>query len=348
MLPVHRARPIVLSLALLLAACGGGRSPSQALGLPENVWTWIDVPGAICSDGSPTGLAVNPGSGDTLVLFLNGGGACWDPVTCGAGLAQGGPYGQAQFQSELASHGPGSIVDRTVADGIYGAGATLVFLPYCTGDVHWGKSTNDYPGVRTWHHAGQPNLAANVSWLAARIPSPARLVVSGSSGGGYGSLLAHDLARTTWPSAKGYLVDDAGPPLVGNDVPAAERTAWIASWRLDLTLLPLCTACADDLSRVLDTLASKYPGDRIALVSSRQDSVIRSFLLQTPSGFESALLQLVDERIAPHPNARAFLVDGADHALLRRPGSYSAGGVALPSWLGQMVNDDPAWSTQGR
>ncbi len=347
-----RAHPAAALAALLLASCGGpsspGSSPASSLGLPEHAWTWIDVPGAICNDGSPTGLAVNPGSGDTLVLFLNGGGACWDPVTCRAGLAEGGPYGQAQFQSDVARLAPGSIVDRAVVDAIYGAGATLVFVPYCTGDVHWGDATVDYPGLGTWHHAGERNLAADVGWLAARIPSPRRLVVSGSSGGGYGSLLAHQLARSAWPSARGYLIDDAGPPLVGDDVPAAERTAWYLSWRLDLTLAPICPGCRDDLSQILQAEAAKYPGDRIALLSSRQDSVISGFLLQTPSGFENALLQLVDARIAPLRNGRAFLVSGSDHTLLRRPPAYSAGGVSLPAWLRQMVSDDPSWATAGR
>jgi hypothetical protein len=345
---VRAARLLCLASALLLASCGGGSSPSQGLGLPENVWTWVDVPGTICSDGSPTGLAVNPGPGDTLVLFLNGGGACWDPVTCRTGLAEGGPYGQAQFQSDLANVAPGTMLDRSVADGVYGSGATLVFIPYCTGDVHWGDSTNDYPGVRTWHHAGEPNLTADVGWLAARIVAPGRLVVSGSSAGGYGTLLAHDLARTAWPTAKGYLIDDAGPPLVGDDIPAVERAAWYISWRLDLTLAPICPACRDDLSQILAAVASRYPDDRIALLSSRRDLVISAFLLQTPAGFENALLQLVDQRITPLPNGRAFLVGGSDHALLRRPASYTAGGVSLPSWLGQMVNDDPGWTTVGR
>jgi hypothetical protein len=344
---VRPLRSIGPALVLLLAC--GGNSPSQELGVPEKVWSWIDVPGTVCSDGSPTGIAVNPGPpgpGDTVVLFLNGGGACWDPITCRVGLAEGGPYGRTQFESDIPS-ATGTIVDRNVAEAIYGD-ATLVFIPYCTGDVHWGNSTNDYPGVRTWHHAGQPNLAADVAWLAARLPSPTRLVVSGSSAGGYGSLLAHQMARTAWPSAKGYLIDDSGPPLIGDDVPASERMAWYDSWRLDLTLAPICPECSADLSQILNTVAQKYPQDRIALISSHQDTVIRAFLLQTPSGFENALLQLVDERITPLANARAFLVSGADHAMLRTPASYTAGSVSLPSWLAQMVNDDPTWSTQGR
>ncbi len=344
---MRRLRPIAPALVFLLS-CGGGGHPEQ-LQLPEGVWTWIDVPGTVCSDGSQTGMAINPGpaESDALVIFLDGGGACFDPITCRSGLASRGPFGQAQFESRLASEGGGSILDRAVADPVFGH-ATLVFVPYCTGDVHWGRSTNDYPGAGTWHHHGQPNLAADIGWLADRLAPPVRLVVSGSSAGGYGSFLAHDLARTAWPSARGFLVDDSGPPLVGDDVPAVERAAWYASWRLDLTLAPLCPGCRDDLSQILSAIADKYPQDRIALLSSRQDAVIRSFLLQTPTGFENALLQLVDQRIAPLAGARAFVIGGEDHALLQKPASYSSGGLGLPTWLGQMVSDDPAWATVGR
>lgn len=347
-----------LALALLLAACGGGGGggggSTTGLDVPAGQWTWIDVPGSRCADGTPTGLAVNPApsgaSGGTLLLFLNGGGSCWDPITCAAlqratpGI--GGPYGRAQFEGDLPRV-QGSVLDRTVP-GTPFADATLVFLPYCTGDVHWGDATQDYPGVGTWHHVGAANLRADLAFLEANLAAPQRLVVSGSSAGGYGSLLAHDLARAIWPSALGYLIDDSGPPLVGGDVPELERAAWYASWGLDRTLAPLCPGCRGDLSQILPALAQRHPLDRIALLSSRQDAVIRGYLLQSPAGFERALLQLVDQRVAPLAAARAFLETGEGHALLQDPAAHAAEGVKLPDWLGQMVLDDPAWVTRGR
>jgi hypothetical protein len=292
---------------------------------------------------------VNPGPGDALVLFLNGGGACWDASTCFVlKLAgDGGPYGAAQFQAELP-HAAGSILDRTVPGSPF-ADATLVFVPYCTGDVHWGDSAQDYPGApRRWRHAGATNLTADVGWLAARITAaPPRLVISGASAGGFGSLLAHDVARKAWPASRGYLVDDSGPPLVGDDVPTALRAIWFLTWRLDRTLGPLCPGCARDLSQVIPALQARYPADRIGLLSTRQDAVIRSFLLQTPAGFERALLQLVDTRLAG-PGAAAFLVPGEGHALLQDPATWQAGGLSLPAWLDEMVTDAPVWTTVGR
>ncbi len=341
----------LLSLLSLLAACGGGGG-SERLTLPRLEWTWVEVPGAVCGDGSQTGIAVNPGpEGSTDVLvFLDGGGACWDGFTCNTlGTASPGPFGAAEFQGALdAGRAEGTILDRTVESSPFGA-ATLVFVPYCTGDVHWGDSDADYG----WQHEGKTNLERDVDWLAEHLPAPERLVVSGSSAGGFGTLLAHDLARTRWPEAKGYLIDDSGPPLIEGDVPIALRAAWYVAWRLDRTLTPFCAECTDDLSQAIVALTEKYPDDRFALVSTRQDAVIRSFfglgVSPVPAEtFEGDLLELVDQRIAPLANARAFLVPGDGHALLEDFDGWEADGTRLPEWIGHMVNDDPGWSTLGR
>ena len=320
--------------------------------LPRLEWTWVEVPGAVCGDGSPTGLAVNPGpEGSTdILVFLDGGGACWDALTCNAlRTASRGPFGAAQFQVAVdAGRVEGTILDRTVEGSPFGA-ATLVYFPYCTGDVHWGDSDAAYG----WQHEGRTNLERGVAWLADHLPAPEKLVVSGSSAGGFGSLLAHDLARTRWRDAKGYLIDDSGPPLIEGAVPPELRAAWYLAWRLDRTLTPFCAECTIDLSQALVALAEKYPDDRIALLSTREDEVIRSFfgLGLNPVAadvFEADLVELVDERIAPLPNARAFLVPGNGHALLEDFGAWSADATTLPAWIGHMVNDDPGWSTLGR
>ena len=346
-----RSRPALPVALALLAACGGGGGGGGQVDLQEGVWTWADVAGTRCGDGSSTGLAVNLGTGGDLVVFLDGGGACWDATTCyllAEYFGKGGPYGETQFEAELEGVG-GTVLDRSSVPAL--SDATLVFIPYCTGDVHWGDSVQTYDGLGSWHHAGKANLVADLAWLAERLAAPTRLVVMGSSAGGYGALLAHDLARTTWPDAQGYLVDDSGPPLVGDDISASLRASWYAQWGLSGSLSDLCPRCADDLSLVIPALAEKYPDDRLALVSSLEDSVIRTYLDLSPTDFQAALLKLVDERIAPlagADGARAFLASGSNHALLEAPADYAAGEVTLPDWLAQLVGDDAAWATQGR
>jgi hypothetical protein len=343
-------RLLVTVLALLAAACGGSDDRSAGRGeLQQNVWTWVDIPGAVCSDGSGTGIAVNPGDPDLVVLFLDGGGACWDALTCFTfDLADPGPFGPKQFEGE-AGKIEGSFIDRTVAENPF-RDATLVYVPYCTGDVHAGDAVQDYPGApRRWYHKGRPNLLAAVAWIERELTPPSKVVVSGASAGGYGALLMFDLVKQAWPDAKGYLVDDSGPPLEGDDFSPVLRATWFLSWRLDETVLPLCGAeCATDLSELLPALSRKYPGDRIALLSSRHDEVMRSYFLLGSGGFESALLRVVDDVIAPLPNVEAFLVPGSSHTMLGDPAAYTAGDTNLVEWLGRMVGDDPSWDTAGR
>ncbi|HEX6243728.1 MAG TPA: hypothetical protein VFZ61_22595, partial [Polyangiales bacterium] len=46
-------------------------------------WTWISVPGSKCRDGSGAGYFWRRGKKDSLMVYLNGGGACADPFFCG-------------------------------------------------------------------------------------------------------------------------------------------------------------------------------------------------------------------------------------------------------------------------
>jgi hypothetical protein len=350
LLPVNPHRPAPLLLALLLAACGGGSGGDPAVVLTPGAWTWVDVRGTACADGTQTGLAVNlaPGDSTDLVVYLEGGGACWDALTCFTlqTAVTGGPYDAAEWARIEPTFGS-TPFDRSDTSSPF-AQATWVFVPYCTGDVHWGAGQL-VSGDETWRFGGRENLVKDLAWLSAHLPvAPGKLVVSGSSAGGYGTLLAHLLARTTWPDAKGYLIDDSGPPLVGDAVPPSLRSAWYAAWGLESTLGATCPGCADDLSLSVDAVAAAYPDDRLALLSYRQDATIRYFMngMSSPA-FDAALLELVGLRITPHANARAFLLDGTSHVLLPGAASIESGGVNLADWLDLMLSDDAGWATVG-
>src|SRR4051812_7393894 len=87
-----------LLAALLLAACGtdSGRPDSGAPGLPDGggsadglisaapgQWTWVPFGDSRCADGTATGIGVNlAGPTARAIVFLEGGGACWDGFTC--------------------------------------------------------------------------------------------------------------------------------------------------------------------------------------------------------------------------------------------------------------------------
>ncbi len=65
----------LLALLLLL-----GLAVAQGL---EALWKPVEVPGGVCSDGSPYRFYVSPGDPKKVVIDFQGGGACWDAATCG-------------------------------------------------------------------------------------------------------------------------------------------------------------------------------------------------------------------------------------------------------------------------
>lgn len=341
-------RPLALLLVALALACGG--EGTDVAGLPRNQWTFLAIDGATCSDGSPTGVEVNVGGPD-LLIFLDGGGACLDYFSCfETDLASRGPYGEAELGAHVTKRVPGTPMDRTAPGNAF-KDFTYVFVPYCTGDVHVGDHVAHYPDLKgdthEYRHVGRANLEKALARLAALLPAPPKLVVSGASAGGFGAIVDYDRVRSTWPTARGYLVDDSGPPLEGRDVSTVVRAAWVASWRADRAMAPLCTECVEDWSKLFPAVAAKWPDDRLALMSSLRDEVIRSFLLLSPGDFEAAVRRLATEVVQPLPHTATFLVPGETHTFLGAPATFTAGGITAEAWLGQMVEDDPAWTSVG-
>src|SRR5690349_6763166 len=52
--------------------------PGTPITAPPGQWTWVDFPDAVCDDNSPTGIGVNLANNKNLLVYFEGGGACWD------------------------------------------------------------------------------------------------------------------------------------------------------------------------------------------------------------------------------------------------------------------------------
>ena len=357
-----RALTIALAFPIAVAtlACGssssqGGGSPSVGSpplgqpisGLTAGEWNWVPFPDSACSDGSATGIGVNPGGGPDLVFFLEGGGACASGTTCFAlHTATLGPFGAAEFAVRSASNS-GSILDRALPGSPF-ADATLVYVPYCTGDVHGGDRVvtySDGPGG-TMHHTGHTNILAYLKRVAATYPSPRRLVVSGSSAGGFGTLVNYQAFRGYYPASQGFLVDDSGPPLESAGGPLIQ--AGFQNWGIADLLDSLCGAgvCEADLSKALAALVRKYPADRLALLSWNADPTISAYFLITEAAFTAALLKMASDVIDPANNARAFIVTGQAHTMLGQAGTVSQNGIPLVTWLTQQVTGSASWLSE--
>ena len=127
-----------------------------------------------CSDGSPFELWERPADPAKVVLYFQGGGACFSAETCGSG---------ATFTPDLdlgVAPDFGGIFDATNPENPL-AGHSIVYVPYCTGDVHLGDRTTEYSEAVTIEHNGFPNARKGLDTVLANYPDVEQLVVAGAS-----------------------------------------------------------------------------------------------------------------------------------------------------------------------
>jgi len=314
---------------------------------PQHTWSWIGFSNSTCDEGTPTGLGANLSDSKNLLIFFNGGGACWNAATClQLNTSAHGPFTQTQFDALSSRISSGSIFDRELANNPF-KDWNYFFIPYCTGDLHIGNSDAVYTvgsTSTTFHHKGRMNTEAFLARIASTFPNPEQVVVTGSSAGGFGAALNYDFVRSTFPNAKVFLIDDSGPLFKSSAMSASLRAEWAKAWNYDAVMDALDPAVKEDYSALYPALARKYPNDRMALLSSLQDQTIRTYLQLTPTAFEAALRDLDATVLSPLPNTRSFITSGQAHTMLLNPGAQSSQGVVLLEWLNQMQSaSDTDW-----
>src|SRR5512143_506258 len=269
-------RKLAWVAVLLLGACGtdnGGGPPT--LGTTPKQWQYVPVDGAQCMNGTPTGIGVNLGTSGDLVIYLEGGGACFNTDTC-KHVAHPNGWGPADFAVNIGPYNIG-LFDR-LDDANPFHDATYVFVPYCTGDVHAG-SKPDGMGGRAF--VGYGNVGADLNVIVPQSKDVRRVILAGSSAGGFGALMNYDRTQAAFGTTPVHLLDDSGPPLNDMYLTPCLQQMFRDSWNLDAALPAGCTACnqADGggLENAVGYLADAHPDRRLALVTSTRDGTIRSF-----------------------------------------------------------------------
>jgi hypothetical protein len=335
-----------------LTACGSSSQESHPvdggtpISAPTATWTWIPIRGTTCGDGSIAGVAVNlqPSSPDLLV-YMEGGGACWDANTCftlGTAIQIAAPYTNATFQNDLTMLNASGLFSRSDPASPF-AGASFVYVPYCTGDVHGGSTVQVYDlgngQTRTVHHVGGLNAQVIADTVYATLPTLSRIWLVGSSAGGYGATLNLHRYVADWPDASVELLQDSAPFV---DVMGGNYPVWQQDW--GIMFPPDCANCTTSFPAVIDAVTSANPSSRIGLLTFTEDATVKLFF-----GYSDSLSPAIDALLTNqynHPTTHAFVVPGTSHTML---GSYqtmtAADGTTLKSWVSQWATGDPNWNT---
>jgi hypothetical protein len=331
-----------------------------AITAPDGDWTWVPIEGTRCMNDTETGIGVNlSATSPNVVIFLEGGGACFNAFTCFTVAHQGG-YGPSDFASTVRSYGGDGIFDRTDTSNPV-RDWNFVFVPYCSGDVFAGLTETGASGrVQVGYH----NMGLVLARLVPTFMDADKVLLTGSSAGGFGAAWNFDRTQQRFGDTEVILLDDSGPPMADEWMKPCLQQRWRDSWNLDATMPADCTACrgADGggISNFSVYLAEKYPTRRFGLISSTQDEIIRTFFgigetetcndpaRMRANVFTAGLLDLRDRLLAPHTNFRGFLIPGTQHVWLGDPLSdTTAGGVTLAAWMTALIEGTPEFTNVG-
>jgi hypothetical protein len=152
-----------------------------------------------CADGSAFNFWERRADPHRVVLFLNGGGVCWDATSC----AFTGDHGESDFY-DWSSRGAEpenrhGMFDVTRGDNPF-AEFSYLYVSSCTGDAHLGNVAQAYTPQLTVQHRGSVNGTAALHYLAEHYPGATEVVVVGKTAGSvaapiYGGLVADLLPK---------------------------------------------------------------------------------------------------------------------------------------------------------
>jgi hypothetical protein len=309
--------------------------------------------GPLCIAGTPFTAFTKPANPSRVMIFLQGGGACWQDFYFCNILADAAPPPLAGPHSGIwvDSFDTGSgVVDNPLADW------SVVYASYCDGSVFGGDNDvvdPSFPFGPVRHHRGLRNLSAVMDLAKAEFPHASRVLVAGTSAGGVGSAaFAPFLARFEYGNTVQLLVfNDAGPVVVNTDETAAIQ-ARANDWQFGQFYPASCTDCDVEGQAITEIIKWRLANDgsvREAFYSTDGDATAR-FFLNVPTQEQYRELMLAEQDLIhdAYPNRyRRFIRSGSvEHTALQLPSFYlgEANGVPLHEWTGDfLVPVRPFW-----
>lgn len=327
-------------------------------------YTFDQADGPACLRGLPYSASILDRESEDLVIFMQGGGACWSDFCLAVRAAPAGVPTTVNILSPTLEQNP-------VKDW------NILYMPYCDGSLFVGDNVIEEEDGRTRIHAGLHNTSAALSMAYRQYPSPRRIMLAGSSGGAYGTAMVAFIVRYIWPDAPIYIVADSGLG-IAHEGNRAFIDKLIGEFNAEAFLPEDCPTCGDDghISDLTNYLLERDDNVKVAVFSSWYDSILSEvFLRIDPIDYQESLERATTAIHERHPEKyRRFIVDDITHtAMLGNVsgivGSDPINGVELPpgmsdllatvkiglladtnigdlnlgDWLGHMLADSDEW-----
>jgi hypothetical protein len=332
---------MVLCLGILIGGCAFVRPE------PTTGWTRIEPGGDTnCALDTPYAFWVRPGMVNKLLVYFQGGGACWDAATCAPG---GGYYDGEVTPEDSPENYKFGIFDLNNSENPF-KDYSIVFVPSCTGDVHWGNSVKTYQAVDGQefkiYHKGFVNGRAALEWAYANIASPESVFVTGGSGGSVGSaafaphIIEHYSQSKIIQLGDSYAMVFHDPIDLQSEFRAHDN---FPDW------IPTLAKIQPGQFRMADyyaAIANYYPDHIFAQYNTLHDSSQASFYMALggqAGEFEKDLEASLESIHTRAQNFRSYTASGNEHEILSLATFYTRedNGVRFLDWVADLANNRP-------
>jgi len=187
----------------------------------------------VCMNGSPYKFFARRGTVNKLVMYYQGGGACWEQLTCSIPVCDDSVTSDDNPNGFSSGFADLSNPNNPFKDW------NAVFVSYCSCDIHFGDAAQDYNNVDPAHplhveHRGYQNAKVAEKYAREHFLAPEAVFVTGSSAGAYGAWFNGPLLESVWPSAQFDVLADAGNGVVTQEF----LTQFFPNWNFEANLPP--------------------------------------------------------------------------------------------------------------
>lgn len=362
---------IFVVLVLLIASASFAGNPRSKPFLPNIPQTWTEITpepaefmgrllNPTCSGAPGTDATfkffVKGGPVNNLVVFFDGGGACWDTMNC-------------IYVPTYSPEADETVEGLALAGGIFDLDNpanpfkdwNFVFIPYCTADIHWGSADKTYSGYSgdgpyTIHHRGFDNFLVVLKWITENFKKPQKIFVTGSSAGSYGALMGFPYIQEAYPKSMASMLGDAGFGVITDYFHNVQILNWGFSQNLPIWIPGFERPFSEySIAEMYRMIANYYPHRKFGQYTTAWDA--------TQAFFYNVMINIYDpskwldftpvwcdwhEQMLDHaglaaqaPNYRYYIGAGIDHTIMGYDKFYEEDSTGVPfvKWIKAMVGN---------
>ena len=323
---------------------------------------------ATCMNGSPYAYFVKRGTVNKLLYYYQGGGACWENITCSVPVCDT-TVNSAGGDNPNNQHS--GFADITNPLNPFRAW-NIVFVSYCSCDIHFGDAAQDYTGSLFppihVEHRGYQNSRVVEKWTREHFVNPERVFVTGSSAGAYGAWFNAPLHERIWPASHFDVLADAGNGVITQDFLDDDFPHWNFAGNLpsDIPGLQATLTNGTGIPGYTQVVTSAFPESRWAHYAAAFDggtggqtgfynvmlnpTDVTQWLnwWNASCAFNAKMTQQARDTAAAVPsNYHYYIGTGSRHTMWGSNKVYTdtTGGVPLlVDWVNGMLDGSPAWS----